>query len=77
MKINSKNSETLNLHYGKWICVNKKTFGSFRVGPKKLDYKWAVYPSLGAHLEHISQIQIYLTSSKSLQILHTWSPTQT
>ena len=35
MKINSKNSETLNLHHGKWICVNKKTFGSFRVGPKK------------------------------------------
>ena len=24
MKINSKNSETSNLHYGKWICVNKK-----------------------------------------------------
>ena len=71
MKINSKNSETSNLHYGKWICVNKKTFGSFRVGSKKLDYKWVVYPSLGAHLEHISQIQISLTSSKSPQILHT------
>ena len=44
MKINSKNSETSNLHYGKWICVNKKTFGSFRVGPKKLDYKWGCLP---------------------------------
>ena len=87
MKINSKNSETSNLHYGKWICVNKKTFVSFRVGSKKLDYKWVVYPSLGAHLEHISQIQIYYLfakvlpvcegASKSLQILHTWSPTQT
>ena len=77
MNINSKNSETSNLHYGKWIDVNKKTFGSFRVGPNKLDYKWAVYPSLGAHLEHISQIQTSLTSSKWPQILHTWSPTQT
>ena len=77
MKINSKNSESSNLQYIDWIGVNKKTFGSFRVGPKKLDYKWDVYPSLGAHLEHISQIQIYLTSSKSLQILHTWSHTQT
>ena len=77
MKINSINIETLNLHYIDWIGVNKKTFGSFRVGPKKLDYKWAVYPSLGAHLEHISKIQIFVTSSKSPQILHTWSPTQT
>ena len=53
MKINSKKSETSNLHYIDWIAVNKKPFGSFKVGPKKLDYKWAVYPSLGAHMEHI------------------------
>ena len=30
-----------------------KKFGSFSVGSKKLDYKWAVYPGLGAHLEDI------------------------
>ena len=54
MKINSKNSETSNLHYIDWIGVNKKYLAHLEWVQKNLITNGVVYPSLGAHLGHIS-----------------------
>jgi len=70
MKINSKNSETSNLHYIDWIGVNKKIFGSFRVGPKNT---WLQMGQFTLASEHIWST-FPMTISFTMQKRSDWSP---